>query len=492
MTSTTPPTRTAIVIGGSMAGMLAAAALSTWAQVTVIDHDVLPEGPTSRKGLPQGRHVHLLWSGGAAAIEALLPGTMKRIHQDGVHKVPLPTGMVALSPEGWFRRWRESHYIITGSRDRIDWHVREQVSTLPGVTILDRTDVLAFEGSAERVTGVRVRTAGETADHTLTADIVVDASGRSSRTPRWLTELGLPAPAERTVDAGLVYSSRIYRAPTDLGRFPVVINVQADPHSGGPGQSGVVVPIEDDQWLVTIAGTRGGEPTAENEDFADFAGSLRHPVVGHIVANAEPLTDVVLTRTTANHRRFYEKASMPEGLIVIGDAAAAYNPVYGHGMSVAAKSALAMKETISRYGWALPGMAHSVQKAIAKPVAEAWALSTGQDVFYSGATPDGPTGAEKAAAAYVRRLIRASTGSGRVARAVTDVMTLEKPAFPTLFAPDILLAALRGPQRHQLTRPPLTTEEREAFFTPRPVPVATEPEPVPVSGDEREVEILAL
>ncbi|MCX5379959.1 NAD(P)/FAD-dependent oxidoreductase [Streptomyces sp. NBC_00091] len=465
MSSSPPPPgrRTSVVIGGSLAGMLTAAALAGSGDVLVVERDALPEGPHPRKGLPQAHHAHLLWSGGAAAVDALLPGTTGRLRDDGAHRIALPTNMVGFSPEGWFRRWaEESHYVLLASRDLLDWHVRRSVAALPGVTVHDRTEVLGLAGDARRVTGVRVR--GEDgAERVLAADLVVDASGRSSRTPVWLREFGLPEPAVRTVDPGLVYASRIFRAPKDLGStFPVIVNIQADPREAGPGRSATLVPIEGDRWLVTQSGTRGGEPTRDPEAFEDFARALRHPIISELIAGTEPLTDVVLTRTTVNRRYHYEKAALPERFLVLGDAVAAYNPVYGHGMSVAAQGALALRDTIARCGWSDERLAARAQKAVAGPVAAAWALSTGNDVFYPGATESGPTLAERCAAAYVRRLMHTSTGNGRVARAVTDVMTLERPA-ARLFTPPVLLAAALGPRRAQLAGPPLAAAELAAI-----------------------------
>ncbi|MET7532023.1 FAD-dependent monooxygenase [Streptomyces goshikiensis] len=462
-TPSAPGPRTAVVIGGSLAGMLAAAALAEFADVVVVERDVLPEGPGARKGLPQARHAHLLWSGGARAIDALLPGTVGRLLADGGHRIALPTNMVGFSPAGWFRRWAEqSHYVVLAGRDLLDWHVRRSVRALPRVTISDRTEVLGLEGDARRVTGVRVRGA-DGVERVLAAGLVVDASGRSSRTPAWLREFGLPAAPVRTVDPGLVYASRVFRAPKDLGStFPVIVNVQADPREAGPGRSSTLVPIEGDRWLVTLSGTRGGEPTKDPELFEAFARSVRHPIVGELISGTEPLTDVAVTRTTVNRRHAYERARLPERFVVLGDAAAAYNPVYGHGMAVAAQSAVALRDTVRTLGWSAPGLGARAQKAVAGPVAAAWALSTGNDVFYPGATEGGPTLTERIGAAYVRRLLLTSTGNGRVARAVTDVVTLERPA-ARLFTPPVLLAAVLGPRREQLTGPPLRPAEREAI-----------------------------
>ncbi|MFE7072646.1 FAD-dependent oxidoreductase [Streptomyces sp. NPDC057620] len=451
-----------VVLGGSLAGMLAAQALSKYSNVTIVERDVLPDEPAPRKGLPQARHVHLLWSGGAQAIEQLLPGTALRLAADGARHLAVPTDMVALSAQGWFRRWVESHHMILASRDLLDWTVRQEVLSSARITLIQGAEALGLEATATRgVTGARIR-CRDGKERTLRAGLVVDATGRASRAPEWLASMATSKPATRRVASGLVYASRIYRAPVGAhGKFPVV-NVQADPRAPVPGRAGVLMPIEGHRWLVTLSGTSGGEPTVCTDGFRDFALSLRDPVIGQLLAAAEPLTDVALTRTTANVRYYYEKVSnWPEGFVVLGDSVAAFNPIYGHGMSVSAQSAVALDKTVARLGLDSPGLAASVQKAIGRTVATAWDLATGQDVFYPGATDSGPTLRERLAARYVARLMLTATGNGRVARAVTDVTSLQR-GIPVLLRPSILIATARGPLKRQLTEPPLTTAEWRA------------------------------
>ncbi|MDL5201406.1 FAD-dependent oxidoreductase [Streptomyces sp. ALI-76-A] len=457
----------AVVLGGSHAGMLAARALATVADhVTVVERDALPAGPVPRKGLPQARHVHQLWSGGAHALEELLPGVTDRLREAGAHRLPVTTDMVVLSPKGWYRRWAESHFMLLSGRDLLDATVRAQVLEDDRVELVDRAEVLGLDGTGAAVTGVRLRAHGHT-ETTLRADLVVDATGRGSRAVRWLTALGLPAPRRRDVDSGLAYASRLYRAP-EAARdgFPVV-NVMADPRSGGPGRGGVLMPVENGQWLVTLLGTRGGEPSPDTGDFDRYARhELRHPIVADLIDRAEPLTDVAFTRTTANRRHFYEGMRVwPDNFAVLGDALAAFNPVYGHGMSVAALSAVALRDVVRRHGWGSPGLSRRVQKAVARPVGPAWDLAIGQDVFYPGATEHGPTRRDRLAAAYVDRLTHTATGNGRVARTVTDVMSLEREA-RVLLAPGVLLAAAAGPLKPALTAPPLTAQELKAAGLP--------------------------
>ncbi|MFI2369348.1 FAD-dependent oxidoreductase [Streptomyces sp. NPDC018833] len=451
--------RTAVVIGGGLAGMLAAGVLRPYVdEVTVVDRDALPDGPHARRSLPQAHHAHLLWSGGARAIEALLPGTTQRWLAAGARRIPLPTGLVSMSALGWFRRWPEMQFLIACSRDLLDWVIREQVTARPGITVLQRTELLGLQGDTTRVSGVRVRGA-EGDERVLPADLVVDASGRGSRTPDWLRALGAGEVREEKVDSGLAYASRLFRAPAGTAMFPVV-NVQADAREPRPGQTATIVPIEGGRWLVTLSGTRGGQPTSAADEFENFARSVRHPIVGELIAHAEPLTDVVVNRSTVNRRRYYEKAAdLPEGFVAIGDAVATYNPVYGHGMSVAAQGVLALREALASRGVGAPGLARAVQRAVAGPVSTAWDLATGQDILYPGAIGREPGASARVLRTYVDRLMLTATGRPLVTKALFDVMTLSAP-IASLLRPEIALAVLRGPKLPQLPGPPLTTDER--------------------------------
>ncbi|MFJ8085240.1 FAD-dependent monooxygenase [Streptomyces sp. NPDC096205] len=451
--------RRAVIIGGGLAGMLAAAAVQDSVTETVIlERDVLPARPERRKGLPQAQHAHLLWAGGAEAIETLLPGMRRSWLEAGARRISLPTGLVSLTAQGWFRRWQETQYMIACSRDLLDWAVRIRVLALPGVSLLERTELLELTGSASRMTGVRYRDSTGSEQH-LEADLVVDASGRGSRAPVLLNRLGIYGVREKQIDSGLVYATRIFRAPADSSDFPLV-NVQSNAREPRPGQSATIVPIEGHRWLVTLSGTRGGEPSGDPEAFEDFARSVRHPVVAELIAGAEPLTDVVVSRSTVNRRRYFESVRhWPDGFVVLGDAVASYNPVYGHGMSVAAQGAVALRHCLHGSSLDARGLARRVQRAVARPVSVAWNLSTGQDIFYPDVTGGSPTVVDRVLGRYVDRLQQTATGSFRVSAALVDVMTLQAPV-TRLVRPDVVLAAVRGPLRPPLDRPPLTHVER--------------------------------
>ncbi|MFI9172895.1 FAD-binding protein [Streptomyces lincolnensis] len=457
-------TRRAVVIGAGLAGMLAAAALSDAAdEVIVLERDDLPDGPEHRKGLPQGRHAHLLLAGGLAAMEALLPTTSPRrlLLDAGAHEISLGSGMIGHTSEGWYRRWRhDGPTMLACSRALLDWVIRTAVLDHSKIQIR-QAQVTGLTGTPGQVTGVRIASplgssSGETE---LDATLVVDAGGRGSRITHWLEQLGISGITERTVDSGLVNATRIYRVPEGAERFPMTI-VYADPYSGRPGRSGMILPIEGGRWMVSLAGTRGGEPPADPDGFLRYTLALPDPIVGRLISGAEPLTDVHLSRSTHNTRRYLEKAPhWPEGLVVLGDALATFNPVYGQGMSVAALGARFLGDEVRDGGLASPGLARRVQRGAARSVEAAWAMAVGQDVWYPDTRGGRPTAADRLVTRYSRRLTKAATGSYRAAAALWDVSSLVSGP-ERLLHPTTLLAVANGSLLPPLSEPPLSSVER--------------------------------
>jgi 2-polyprenyl-6-methoxyphenol hydroxylase-like FAD-dependent oxidoreductase len=211
----------AVVLGASLAGLLAARVLvDAYAHVTVIDRDQLPETSMHRRGIPHGRHVHALLARGQQALEELLPGLTAELVAHGA-----PAGDV-LANARWYlsgHRLRQAHtglVALCASRPFLEGHVRARVRALPNVEFLDSCDVvgLAATPDGRRVTGVRMlrRADGSAEEELVGADLVVDATGRGSRTPVWLQALGYARPAEEQVRIGLGYATRTYRLPPDV------------------------------------------------------------------------------------------------------------------------------------------------------------------------------------------------------------------------------------------------------------------------------------
>ncbi|MFI1030160.1 NAD(P)/FAD-dependent oxidoreductase [Streptomyces sp. NPDC020951] len=467
----------AVVLGAGLAGMLAAHVLAGHVDsVTVLERDTVPDGPYLRKGLPQARHAHLLMSGGARTIDGLLPGTTDRLLAAGAHRIGLPADVVSLTAYGWQQRFPGAEFMITCSRELLDWTVRDAVLRDPRITLLDGVDLLGPLSAAGRVTGVALQPRDGSAGPTeLAADFVVDCTGRGSPAKKWLAELGLPPVREETVDSGLRYSSRIFRAPVGAERDFPVVSVYPDHRSGRPGQSAVLVPIEGGRWIVTVSGTRGAEPPGGEEGFAAFAGAVRHPIVGRLIASAEPVTEVQGSRSTHNRRLHYEQLTpWPEGFAVLGDALAAFNPVYGHGMSCAAHGVLALDGELRRLGGLAPQLARRVQRAVSAAIDDAWILATTQDLGYPGCRAEvtdarlanpSPAGRQ-----FADLVSTAALSQPVVAAATMEVTTLSAP-LTRLRAPEVLAAVQRlatgpvgGPAGRPVSAEPPLRKEESAFL----------------------------
>ncbi|MFI9049853.1 FAD-dependent oxidoreductase [Streptomyces sp. NPDC053427] len=413
----------AVVLGGGFTGMLAAAALSEHADVVIVERDRLPRTRALPTDLPQARHAHLLSADGARSVDELLPGVVEGWLAEGARLMPLPSGP---APQGWLPR-RPAQCVIACSRDLLDRVVREQVPALEGIGVLDGTEAEELTGTAEHITGVRVRDTVTGRARRLDADLVVDATGRGSTTPGRLAALGLPAVREELADHGIVCATRIFRAPPGKENCPVLTDRSAPEDHQGPGRTATLVPIEDGRWLVTLTGAGADRPSEHADRFVSFARRIPHSAIGDLIADAEPLSEVRVSRDSASRLRHYARLRCwPTGFVALGGAVAAFTPDYGQGLSIAAHSALALRDALRRRGLDEPALARSVQQSLARIAQAPWTPATGQ------ARPTAPTGQRPSAAGrFVRGAVNGVLGSaiGRspVRRAYVDVM----PSAPT-------------------------------------------------------------
>jgi 2-polyprenyl-6-methoxyphenol hydroxylase-like FAD-dependent oxidoreductase len=379
----------AIVIGGSMAGLLAARVLCThFAEVLLLDRDHFPDGPVPRKGVPQARHVHLLLMKGRLIIESLFPELPADLLAAGaVPPLDLAADMAWLSPVGWGPRFSSGLTTFFCSRDLLESSIRARVGLLPNVRVIGDCEVreLIVDPSTAAVTGVRVRPRDATPGAPLeySADLVVDASGRSSRAPEWLKGMGYGSLEEAHVNAFLGYASRLYTRPVDYKPDWQVLFIQTRPPQGTRG--GAIFPLEGGRWLATLAGTAHDFPPTDEPGFLEFARSLPTPEFYEAVSHAEPLGPISGYQRTENQWRHYERLSgWPEGLVVLGDAVCAFNPIYAQGMSVAAVGSEVLDEWLGAQGQMSP--CREFQKKLAAMLETPWSLATSEDYRFPSTT----------------------------------------------------------------------------------------------------------
>ncbi len=377
LTDTQKIGRHALVIGGSLAGLFAARVLvDFFDKVTILDRDVFPVTPDHRKGVPQSYHAHALLPTAFPILERLFPGIMNDLCRDGAATASNIVPFAIVSPRGLLPLPKWPGEMIAFSRPLLEWHVRDRVSSRPEVRIISKTEVMKLHTTPDRthVTGVRTRE-----QITLHADLVVDATGRHSRAPQWLVELGHEAPPVETINSNLRYASRFYARPDQYAAEwqSLVVNGRP-PHE----HAGFILSVYHERWHVTLAGMAGNVPPINEEGFMKWAQDLPDPSLYEALRIAQPLTPIRGFGIPENHWRHFERMhSWPTGFIVTGDAVCAFNPIYGHGMMVSALDAMTIQQCLQ--GQQRSPRAHferHLQHQIAKITASVWFLATNEDL----------------------------------------------------------------------------------------------------------------
>ncbi len=430
----------ALVVGASIAGLLAARVLSDFYEhVTVLDRDVLPAGlGENRRAVPQDRQIHGMQPAGQLVLEQLFEGFCAEARAAGAPRLQFGLQMrFRIGGHLLARVDLPGEYCLT-SRVLLESLVRRRVRALSNVTLRERCSVLGLVGDGARVAGVRALDRADGGrEQTLGADLVVAASGRGAKLPAWLEDLGYPGPAEERVDVDVMYASRYLRLPAGaLGGDRVVLD---DAYPGRPrGLSAQVV--EGDRWIVTLSGYgREHHPPADDAGWMDFVATVCDGEVAAAFAAARPLGEVERHAFPVAFRRRYDRLRrFPQCLLVIGDAMCNLNPLYGQGMSVAALEA-AVLERVLTAGDASP---ERYFKAARKPVEEAWKLATDAD----RALPElclHTSLVDRAVNRYLGRLVAAAERDQVLARVFYDVTgMLVSPS--RLLAPSLIPRVLRG------------------------------------------------
>ena len=332
----------AVVIGASMGGIAAARVLADhFDRVTVLERDELPDSAVPRRAVPQGRHAHALLAGGAQAIAALFPGIVDELEAHGAVMLDFNAGR-------WFQAGNyragthDGNLVISSSRPFLEGNLRRRAAALPNITIETGVAVAGLEVDGERVRGVRVH--ADESPQTLTADLVVDCSGRGSPAPGWLEAIGYEAPAVDEVQCDVRYGTTVVPRRADDTDGTFAITIESPPHGK---RAGFLIPIEGDRWLVTITAAFGAAAPTDEASFRASAMTLPAPQIHDVIARQETLGPVYTHRLPSSRwRRFDKQSRHPVGFVAMGDAICSFNPIYGQGMSSAVLQAVQLGDAL--------------------------------------------------------------------------------------------------------------------------------------------------
>jgi 2-polyprenyl-6-methoxyphenol hydroxylase-like FAD-dependent oxidoreductase len=413
----------AVVLGGSVAGLFAARVLADhFREVLVVDRDPLLEATGPRRAVPQGHHIHGLLARGQQILEELFPGFTAELTDAGVPVRDFATSL------GWhfagtpIRQSPSDLICISAGRWRLEDQIRARVAALPNVSFRQADIVgLAYSDDHAAVVGARIQAPGDELPVLERADLTVDATGRGSRTPRWLAEIGYPEVEEERVKMDLTYTSCDFRAPLPadpIGDGIAVISVATPGHPRGATLARLP-----DRYSLSLNGVLGDRAPTDLPGFLEYARSLPVPAIYEAVRNAEPLGEPVQFRFPASVRRRYERMSrLPAGLVALGDAACGFNPIYAQGMTVAATGSLVLRDYL-RQG---AGDPHRYFRDLARTLDGAWDMSAGGDLAFPDVVGR-RTLQVRMGNAFMRRLQVAATLDSEVAAAFVRVAGLVDP-----------------------------------------------------------------
>ncbi|OBJ08516.1 oxidoreductase [Mycobacterium sp. 1465703.0] len=382
----------AVVIGGSIAGLCAARVLSdAYSRVTVYERDELPDQPANRATVPQDRHLHMLMARGAMEFESLFPGLLDDMVAAGVPKLENRPDCIYLGAAGHVlgtgHTLRDEFTAYVPSRPHLEWQLRKRVRDIDNVTVTRRSVAEPrFDRTRQRVTGVLL----DRADHESTepefveADLIVDAAGRGTRLPVWLTQWGFQRPVEQEMNIGIHYATQQFRIPDGLIAEKVVVAGASHDESLGLG----MLCYEDRSWVLTTFGVANAKPPKTFPEMLELAQRLLPAHFNAALAQAEPLGEPAFHAFPASRWRRYDKLDrLPAGVIAFGDAVASFNPTFGQGMTMTSLQAGHLRRALQ-----LPDdqVAAALNRATAKSTFPVWTMNAIGDVAFHHAGTKGP------------------------------------------------------------------------------------------------------
>ena len=373
----------AVVCGAGMAGLLAARVLTEFYDtVTVVERDRLPHDASQRHGVPQGRHFHALSIGGSQILERLFPGVLDELVAAGatvcddgnLSRICFRAGGHELNRSGQFA---DPAVIVmfAASRPLLESHVQRRVRAISNLVVLDGHDVVGpIAARPDRITGARVVDRDTGIETVVNADLVVDAMGRSARTPEFLDSVGYGRPVEQRAVMHGSYSSQLLEIPDGMITEQLIF---VCPEANRP-TGGALAAYENGTWMLSVGCVDGRQPPRELSGVITAFAQFAPPAAVAAVRAGRPLGEVSVIQHRGVWRRYDKLPNFPVGLLVFGDAICSLNPIYGQGMTMAMLEAVALRDCLANGD---ADLSRRFFRAAGERIRPVWASNQANDLY---------------------------------------------------------------------------------------------------------------
>ena len=433
--------RRAVVIGGSIAGFLASHVLSKYfEEVILIEKDRYTDDNTIRNGVPQANHVHLLLVKGREILEEFFPNLEDELIKKGANKIDFLKDSRYRLPTGWAPRFDSGIITFTCTRMLLENTIREQIQKNSKIKIRQEEQVTSYVLRDKNKLSLKTKEAKE-----INADLIVDCTGRNTKTPSWLEEIGYSKPRETKIDSFVGYATRRFipsspssktsKTKRDWKMLAIFNNPTSNPRTG------VIYPIEDGKWLVGLYGIGKNYPPTDEEGFLEFTQNLESTELYDALKDATPDSEIYGYRVQGSRKYHYEEMSKwPENFIVLGDAVSVFNPYYGQGITSAALAAKTLDDMLKE-SKKEKDFTKKFQKKIAKTISLPWVLGTSEDMRWPTTIGKRPNAITRMVQNHAQRVLLLAPKSTLATKSFLQMMHMKKP--PTiLFHPLLLIQVI--------------------------------------------------
>ena len=381
----------AVIIGGGIAGLLAARVLcGHFKEVIIIEKDKYPSQAGPRNGTPQSNHIHVLLIKGKEILLRLFPDLERKLVAKGAHIVNLTNDVDYYVGTGYSIKFKSNLTTIACTRQLLEHEIRNEIVEFPNVNVRENTWATGLVVTKDEKTkrsickGVTLISTNTNSEETIVGDLVVDTSGRESKTSEWLYRLGYGKPKETVVNSYIGYSTCWFKPavqqPVDRPIIKPTIILTRPPLNP---YMGVIYPMEDASWLVGILGIGKNYPPTDKQGFLQYTKKLETLDIYNMIKDFELSGPIYGYRTTGSRQYHYEKMkSWPENLITYGDSVSSFNPFYGQGITVACIEAVTLDKVLRKHkkrNRDLWGFSNIFQKKVSKINTLPWLLGTSED-----------------------------------------------------------------------------------------------------------------